>query len=77
MSFVIKMVVLRNINPHWFFRCIYCGMWYSSRKPIKTKKCVFCNRSFKFDHSYKFTKKCTDLEAVLIVKELKKRADKK
>jgi len=65
-------MILKNITTtHWFFRCIHCGMWYSSRKPIKTKKCVFCHRTFQFKKSSKFTKKCTDREAVVILQFLK------
>ena len=64
---------MRNPIIHFFFRCTNskCGAWYVSRKRIKSKKCIFCNKTFQFKHSRKFKQKCTDLEAVAIIKYLK------
>lgn len=58
---------------HWFFVCYHCGLWYFSKKRIKQKKCVRCNRTFTFNKSLKFKKECSNQEAILIVKKLKER----
>ncbi|MBN1216506.1 MAG: hypothetical protein JXA99_13830 [Candidatus Lokiarchaeota archaeon] len=57
----------------FFYRCIHCGEWYYCTKQIKRKKCWKCNHSFDFAHSSKFKKKCSLNEAIMIIKELKKR----
>ncbi|TFG22298.1 MAG: DUF1922 domain-containing protein [Promethearchaeota archaeon] len=63
------------IQKFTFFRCHYCGMWYYTNRPIKTKKCLKCNRSFQVQKSYKFSKKCTIEESIAILKELKKKME--
>jgi len=55
----------------YFFRCYHCGAWYYTNKIIKSKKCIKCNRSFTFQKSTKFSKVCTQSEAISIIKELK------
>jgi len=65
---------MRNPTIHFFFRCTNsnCGAWYCSRKRLKTsKRCIFCNQYFHFENSTKTKLKCTDLEAVAILKYLK------
>jgi len=58
-------------NLFYFFRCVYCGTWYYTSKRIKRKKCVKCNKSFKFDDSRKLKKKCSTQDAIAIIKHLK------
>ena len=58
---------------YYFFRCYHCGSWYYSKKVIINKKCLKCNRSFGFQKSTKFSKQCSQSEAIAIIKELKKR----
>ena len=55
----------------FFFQFYNCGQWYYSEKVIKTKKCLTCNHSFKFQKSIKFTKFCLTYEAIEIIKKLK------
>lgn len=62
---------MRNEIIHYFFRCYHCGTWYQSRGLIQQKKCNFCNKIFQVKNSKKIKKKCTDLEAVAIIKYLK------
>ena len=62
---------MSNLRKFTFFRCHYCGMWYYFNKPIKTKKCLKCNRSFQVQKSYKFSKECTIEDSIAILKELK------
>lgn len=56
----------------YFFQCVHCGSWYYSSKRIKRKKCVKCNKTFRFEHSNKLKKKCSTQEAIIIIKHLKK-----
>jgi hypothetical protein len=56
----------------WFYRCVHCGSWYYSDKRIERKKCIRCNKSFKFDHAKKFKKKLTLKQAIAAIKKLKK-----
>ncbi len=60
-----------NTQKYFFFRCYHCGEWYYTKKFIKTKKCVRCNRSFQFKNSTKYSRICSIKEAILIVKQLK------
>ncbi|MHA1271864.1 MAG: DUF1922 domain-containing protein [Promethearchaeota archaeon] len=60
-------------NKYYFFRCYHCGNWFYTNRIIKTKKCVFCNRSFQFKNSIKFSKICSGYEAIRLIQELKKR----
>ena len=60
-----------NTHKYFFFRCYHCGEWYYTKKFIKTKKCVRCNRTFQFKNSTKFFRVCSIKEAILIVKQLK------
>ena len=60
-------------NNYYFFRCYHCGSWYYSKKALKNKKCLKCNQSFQFQKSTKFSKDCSQGEAIAIIKELKKR----
>jgi hypothetical protein len=59
-------------NKYWFYRCYHCGQYHYSKKRIKRKKCLTCKRTFKFEHSVKFSKTCTRNEAIAIMKYLKK-----
>jgi len=59
----------------YFFRCYHCGQWYYVNKIIKTKKCIYCNKSFQFKKSAKFSKFCTLQQAILIIKELKSKIE--
>lgn len=54
-----------------FFKCYHCGEWFYSKNKIKTKKCWRCNRSFQVKNSLKFSKMCSGVEAIAIMKELK------
>ena len=65
-----------NIREYYFFRCTFCGMWHYTNRIIKTKKCVKCNRSFQFQKSTKFSKKCSIKGAIAILKELKNKMEK-
>ncbi len=67
------MTILQN---YIFYRCTFCGLWYYTKKPLKSKKCWKCNRTFQFKKAFKFSKKCSINEAILVVKELKKRVEK-
>ncbi|MHA1671005.1 MAG: DUF1922 domain-containing protein [Promethearchaeota archaeon] len=60
-----------NTQQYFFFRCYHCGEWYYTKRRIKTKKCVRCNRTFQFKISTKISHECSIKEAVLIVKQLK------
>lgn len=55
----------------YFFRCVHCGCWYYSSKKIKTKKCIKCNKSFKFENAKKMKRQCSLQEAITIIKQLK------
>ena len=55
----------------YFFRCYHCGEWTYTNKIITTKKCLKCNRSFKFKNSSKFSKTVTHQGAIKIIKDLK------
>jgi hypothetical protein len=65
-------------NQYWFYRCVHnnCGKWHYSKKRIKKKKCLKCNRTFKFSHSVKFSQECTRDEAIAIIKHLKEKEAK-
>jgi hypothetical protein len=70
---------MHYLQLYYFYRCYHCGEWYYTNKIIKTKKCVIdrCNRTFKFKNSAKFQKKCSQRDAIAIIKQLKeKNADK-
>ncbi|MFW9987971.1 MAG: DUF1922 domain-containing protein [Candidatus Odinarchaeota archaeon] len=62
---------MNNTQNYYFFRCYNCGMWYYSKRIIKSKKCWKCNHSFLFKKSTKFTRMCSIKDAILIVKKLK------
>ncbi|MCJ7646999.1 MAG: DUF1922 domain-containing protein [Candidatus Lokiarchaeota archaeon] len=62
---------MNNTQKYSFFRCYHCGEWYYTKKMIKTKKCVTCNRTFQFKSSTKFSRICSIKEAILIIKQLK------
>jgi len=64
---------MENVKNYYFFRCSFCGAWYYSNKILKKKKCWKCNRTFQFQHSIKFSKKCSMSIAIAILKELKKK----
>ncbi|MBY9008109.1 MAG: DUF1922 domain-containing protein [Candidatus Lokiarchaeota archaeon] len=64
------------MGKYFFYRCIHCGEWYYSTRRIKRKKCWKCNHSFEFSHSSKFIKNCSSNEAIIIIKELKKKGKK-
>lgn len=66
-------MMLINKDIHWFFRCTYCGQWYTSKYRIQKKQCVFCNKTFDFKSSRKLSCKCTESEAVLLIQKLKER----
>jgi predicted nucleic acid-binding Zn-ribbon protein len=55
----------------WFYRCYHCGTWYYSSRRIETKQCIKCNKRFFFEKSKKLKRKCTQREAISIIKELK------
>jgi len=58
-------------QDYYFFRCYHCGMWHYTKRFIKMKKCVKCNKSFQFQKSTKFSKNCSMEVAIAILKELK------
>ncbi|MHA1148115.1 MAG: DUF1922 domain-containing protein [Promethearchaeota archaeon] len=60
-------------SRYYFFRCYHCGNWFYTKKIIKTKKCIRCNRSFTFKNSMKFSKICSGYKAIRMLQELKKR----
>ncbi|TFG11772.1 MAG: DUF1922 domain-containing protein [Promethearchaeota archaeon] len=60
-------------KKYFFFRCYHCGNWFYTKKLIKTKKCVRCNRTFQFQNAMKFSKLCSGYEAIRMLQELKKR----
>jgi len=66
---------MENVKNYYFFRCSFCGSWYYSNKILKKKKCWKCNRTFQFQNSIKFSKKCTINVAIAILKELKKKIE--
>ena len=66
---------MENVKNYYFFRCSFCGAWYYSNKILKKKKCWKCNRTFQFQNSIKFSKKCSIRIAIAILKELKKKAE--
>ncbi|MBY8981908.1 MAG: DUF1922 domain-containing protein [Candidatus Lokiarchaeota archaeon] len=61
---------------YYFFRCVHCGEWYYTSRRIKRKKCWKCNRTFNFDNSSKFIKKCSLNDAIAIIKVLKLKSEK-
>ena len=66
---------MQNIKNYYFFRCYHCGEWFYSYKKIKTKKCWKCNKSFQFKNSTKFSKNCSQSEAIAIIKHLKEKIE--
>lgn len=64
---------MENVKNYYFFRCSFCGEWYYSNKILKRKKCWKCNRTFQFQNSIKFSKKCTMNNAIALIKALKKK----
>ena len=66
---------MHYIQSYYFYRCYHCGEWYYSNKIIKIKKCVIdrCNRTFQFKNSTKFQKKCSQRDAIAIIKQLKEK----
>ncbi|MFX1388915.1 MAG: DUF1922 domain-containing protein [Promethearchaeota archaeon] len=64
---------MQNNQNYYFFRCYNCGMWYYTKKFIKSKKCWRCNHSFTFKNATRFSKNCSLHEAVSIVKKLKEK----
>jgi len=66
---------MENVKNYYFFRCSFCGSWYYSNKILKKKKCWKCNRTFQFQNSIKFSKKCSIRITIAILKELKKKAE--
>lgn len=66
---------MQNTQNFYFFRCYFCGEWFYSKKKIKIKKCWKCNRSFTFQKSIKFSRKCSIKGAIRIIKELKNKIE--
>ena len=66
---------MQNSQIFFFYRCYHCGEWFYSNKIIKTKKCWKCNQSFQFKNSTKFSKKCSQSEAIAIIKYLKEKVE--
>ncbi|MHA2288758.1 MAG: DUF1922 domain-containing protein [Promethearchaeota archaeon] len=60
----------------YFFRCYHCGEWTYTKKIIKAKKCLKCDRSFQFKNSSKFSRTVTHQGAIKIIKDLKLKREK-
>jgi len=58
---------------YYFFRCTSCGAWYYTKKRLKTKKCIKCNKTFQFKQSAKFSKVCNRIDAIAYIQALKKK----
>ncbi len=58
---------------YYFYKCYHCGSWFYSKGRIKQKKCFFCNKTFQFTKSTKFSKTCSPQEAIAILKKLKEK----
>jgi hypothetical protein len=51
---------------------VNCGELYYTDKRIKTKKCIICNKSFSFHKSVKVDVNLKQMEAIQLLKALKK-----
>lgn len=65
------------MSKHYFFRCYHCSEWHYSKGRIKRRKCWKCHKTFKFDNSFKFSRICSPMEAVTLIKKLKSREEGK